>query len=60
MAPMNPGEEAPDSGILEEIGPRGGKVEGGRRVVIERGERVPPTSKPGNQFKYQRGSKTTH
>lgn len=35
MAPINPGEEAPDSGRLEEIGPRGGKIEGGRRVVIE-------------------------
>jgi|SRR5271156_4501974 len=55
-----PGEKAPDSGELIEVGPRGGKVEGGRRTVIERGERIPPSSEEGNQFKYKRGSKTTH
>lgn len=60
MAPLKPGEVAPDSGELVEIGPRGGKVEDGRRLVIERGERVPPTSEPGNFFQYKRGSKTTH
>jgi hypothetical protein len=54
-----PGEKAPDSGELIEVGPRGGKVEGGRRTVIERGEKIPPTSEEGNQFKYKRGSKTT-
>jgi hypothetical protein len=55
-----PGEKAPDSGELIEVGPRGGKVEGGRRTVIERGEKIPPTSEEGNQFTYKRGSKTTH
>jgi hypothetical protein len=60
MPPLKPGEVAPDSGVLREVGPRGGEVPGGRRLVIERGERVPPTSEPGNQFRYQRGSKTTH
>jgi hypothetical protein len=54
------GETAPDSGDLIEIGPRGGKVEDGRRVVIERGETVPPTSEGGNQFRYKKGSRTTH
>lgn len=44
METYKPGEKAPDSGELIEIGPRGGKVEGGRRTVIERGERIPPTS----------------
>jgi hypothetical protein len=48
MATYKPGEKAPDSGELIEIGPRGGKVEDGRRVVIERGETIPPTSEPGN------------
>ena len=60
MATYNPGEKAPDSGELREVGPRGGKVEDGRRVVIERGETIPPTSEAGNQFRYVRGSKTTH
>ncbi len=60
MATYKPGEEAPDSGELVEIGPRGGKVPDGRVVVIERGETVPPTSEAGNLFRYKRGSKTTH
>ncbi len=55
-----PGEIAPDSGELIEVGPRGGKVDGGRRTVIERGERIPPTAEAGNEFVYKRGSKTTH
>ena len=60
MATYKPGEIAPDSGELIEVGPRSGEVEGGRRTVIERGERIPPTSEKGNQYKYKRGSKTTH
>lgn len=60
MTTYKPGEVAPDSGELIEVGPRGGEVEGGRETVIERGERIPPTSEPGNQFRYKRGSKTTH
>lgn len=60
MATYKPGEKAPDSGELVEIGPRGGKVKGGRRLVIERGETIPPTSEAGNQFKHKPGSKTTH
>jgi len=60
MATYKPGETAPDSGELIEVGPRGGKVPDGRRTVIEQGETIPPTSEAGNQFKYKRGSKTTH
>ena len=60
MTTYKPGEIAPDSGELIEVGPRGGKVEDGRQTVIERGERIPPTSEPGNEFRYKRGSKTTH
>ncbi|MGO9589048.1 MAG: YjzC family protein [Candidatus Acidiferrales bacterium] len=59
MATFKPGEIAPDSGVLVEVGPRGGKVPDGRRTVIEQGEKIPPTSEEGNKFKYQRGSKTT-
>jgi hypothetical protein len=59
MGTLKPGEVAPDSGELVEVGPRGGKLPNGRRTVIERGETVPPTSEKGNQFKYKRGSKTT-
>jgi YjzC-like protein len=56
MATYKPGELAPDSDELIEVGPRGGKVEDGRRLVIERGERIPPTSELGNEFRYKRGS----
>jgi hypothetical protein len=49
MKTYKPGEKAPDSGELVEIGPRGGKVEGGRRTVIERGETIPSTSEEGNR-----------
>ena len=59
MKTFKPGEQAPDSGELVEVGPRGGKVPNGRRTVIEQGERIPPTSEKGNQFIYKRGSKTT-
>ena len=60
MTTYRPGDIAPDSGELVEVGPCGGKVTGGRRTVIERGERIPPTSQQGNRFRYKRGSKTTH
>ena len=56
---LKPGEVAPDSGELIEVGPRGGKLPNGRRTVIERGETIAPTSEKGNQFKYKRGSKGT-
>lgn len=60
METFKPGEKAPDSGELIEVGPRGGEVPDGRRTVIEQGETIPPTSESGNQFRYKRGSKTTH
>ena len=49
MATYKPSEKAPDSGELIEVGSRGGKVEDGRRVVIERGETIPPTSEEGSR-----------
>ena len=52
METYKPAEIVPDSGELIEVGPRGGKVEDGRKLVIERGEKVPPTSEAGNVFRY--------
>ena len=48
MATLKPGEVAPDSGELVEIGPRRGKVPNGRRTVIEPGEKIPPTARLEN------------
>ena len=44
-----PGEKAPASGQYEEVGPRGGKS--GHEVTSTEGKRLPPTSKPGQQYK---------
>jgi hypothetical protein len=44
MGPLKPGEEAPDSGELVEVGPWGDKLPTGSRTAIERGETIPPTS----------------
>ena len=60
MATYKPGELAPDSGELVEVGPRGGKVDDGRRVVIERVSTFRQRPQSGNEFRYKRGSKTTH
>jgi len=42
-----PGETVPDSGIAQQIGPRGGK--GGHATVVS-GEPFPPTAKPGSKW----------
>lgn len=42
---FKPGEEAPRSGLYEQIGPRGGRT-GEERTVV-RDEPLPPTPKPG-------------
>jgi hypothetical protein len=60
MATYKPGDIAPDSGELIEVGPRGGKLDNGKRTVIKRNAKIPPTSEKGNKFKYKRNSKTTH
>nr|DAX88276.1 MAG TPA: YjzC-like protein [Caudoviricetes sp.] len=36
------------AGTYVEKGPRGGNVPGGRVVHIDKGDRLPPTQKPGN------------
>jgi len=45
---FKPGQVAPVSGQYEEVGPRGGRT--GREVTSVKDERLPPTSKTGNQF----------
>jgi hypothetical protein len=46
---FKPGEKAPVSGQYKIIGPRGGNA-GEERTVV-RGEPLPPTPKPGQQYK---------
>lgn len=45
---LRPGNIAPRSGQYEEVGPRGGRT--GHEVTTVRGERLPPTTKPGQQY----------
>ncbi len=45
---FKPGEPAPRSGQYEIIGPRGGRT-GIERTVV-RGEPLPPTLQPGQQY----------
>ena len=47
METYKPGEKAPASGELVEVGPRGGEVEGGRRTVIERRRKDPAKFRGG-------------
>lgn len=44
-----PGQVADTSGIYDIVGPRGGKTEDQR--TVDRGEKFPPTPKPGEQYK---------
>ena len=44
---LRPGDQAPRSGQYQEIGPRGGK---GREVTSVKGEKLPPTTKPGSSY----------
>ena len=45
--PIKPGTDNKPTGTYHEVGPRGGKVPGGRTVHIDQGDRLPPTQKPG-------------
>jgi hypothetical protein len=51
---LKPGDQAPRSGQYQEIGPRGGK---GREVTSVKGEKLPPTTKPGSTYKLVDASK---
>jgi hypothetical protein len=43
-----PGEDNNQAGSYHEVGPRGGKVSGGHKATIQKGDRLPPTSEPGH------------
>lgn len=49
--PIKPGTDNKPAGTYVEVGPKGGKVPGGRVVNIDKGDRLPPTQKPGNGWK---------
>lgn len=43
-----PGQDAPVSGQYGEVGPRGGPT--GKEITSEKGNPLPPTSKPGQGY----------
>ncbi|MCO7137680.1 YjzC family protein [[Clostridium] leptum] len=45
-----PGEDNVAPGEWVEVGPRGGKVPGGREVTIDPGDRLPPTQESGHRW----------
>lgn len=45
-----PGEDNKPAGKYVEVGPRGGAVSGGHNATIDKGDRLPPTSKSGNKW----------
>ncbi|XZO08245.1 YjzC family protein [Weissella paramesenteroides] len=51
--PIKPGTDNQRPGRYTEVGPRGGKVSGGRNVKIGRGDRLPPTQKPGRGWEHK-------
>lgn len=46
--PIKPGTDNQSAGSYKEVGPRGGNVAHGHNANIQQGDRLPPTSKPGN------------
>ena len=50
---IKPGTDNQAPGTYKEVGPRGGKVDDPRIVHIDKGDRLPPTQKPGNQWEKQ-------
>lgn len=46
--PIKPGTDNQKPGKYIEVGPQGGAVPGGKVVSIDPGDRLPPSSKPGN------------
>lgn len=45
-----PGEDNKPAGKYTEVGPRGGSVSKPKSATIDPGDRLPPTSKPGNKW----------
>lgn len=46
---QKPGSKSPQSGQYEVVGPRGGSK--GREVTSVKGDRLPPTKEPNQQYK---------
>jgi hypothetical protein len=46
--PIKPGTDNKPPGKYVEVGPHGGQVDKPRHVKIDKGDRLPPTQKPGN------------
>lgn len=51
---IKPGTDNMPSGKYVERGPKGGSVPNARVVHIDRGDRLPPTQKPGNGWQRQK------
>ncbi len=51
--PIKPGTDNQRPGTYVEVGPRGGRVSDPRVVHIDQGDRLPPTSKPGNGWQHK-------
>lgn len=47
---INPGKDNQRPGHYKEVGPRGGNVLNGHNATIDLGDRLPPTSQPGNKW----------
>lgn len=47
---FKPGEDNKPAGKYKEVGPKGGNVPKGHNATIDKGDRLPPTSKPGNKW----------
>ena len=45
--PIKPGTDNKPAVTYHEVGPRGGQITDRRTVHIDRGDRLPPTQKPG-------------
>lgn len=45
-----PGTDNLPAGKYKEVGPRGGVVRKGHRATLDQGDRLPPTSQPGNRW----------
>lgn len=48
-----PGTDNVEPGEWVETGPRGGKLDKPRVVHIDKGDRLPPTSKRGNKWEHK-------
>lgn len=48
---IKPGKDNQKPGKYIEVGPKGGEVQDPRIVKIDKGDRLPPTQKPGHGWK---------